>query len=359
MNSKIKNPVRFVINGNFLTESITGVQRYAYEIIAQLDKLVAGMNIEIAVPDIEYKNGLPQYSNIKLVKIGSTTGKKWEQYIYPKYLKKHSAKGINMCNSIPVIYANGIVCIHDICFKSHPEFFTSVGDRYEKIQRKFLYWWACRRADKVITVSEFSKKEILNNYKLKNKDISVVGNGWQHYDIENIDENIFIEHPYLKKGEYYFYLSSLAKNKNLQWILNNAKNNPKVTFVLSGRPLGDDNDINSFPNVKYVGYVTDEQARALMKNCKAFLFPSLYEGFGIPPMEALCMGAKIIVADTSCLREIYEDTAYYVDPYEYNVDFEKLLSTDRSDSKKILEKHSWEKSAKILKNIICEMEGMC
>lgn len=94
----------------------------------------------------------------------------------------------------------------------------------------------------------------------------------------------------LRKGLYYYYLASLAPNKNLSWILKNAAGNPDKIYVLSGKPLGDDSGVEKLDNVICTGYVSDSEARALMQYCRAFLFPSTYEGFGIPPMEALCMG---------------------------------------------------------------------
>jgi glycosyltransferase involved in cell wall biosynthesis len=89
-----------------------------------------------------------------------------------------------------------------------------------------------------------------------------------------------------------------------------------------------------------------------MKNCKAFLFPSIYEGFGIPPLEALSHGTKIIISNAACLPEIYGDCAYYIDPYDYEVDLEKLLKCEVKPPDECLSRYSWEKSAKILLSVI-------
>ena len=81
-----------------------------------------------------------------------------------------------------------------------------------------------------------------------------------------------------------------------------------------------------------IGYAKDAEARALMKYCKAFVFPSTYEGFGIPPMEALCMGARIILGDIPVLHEIYGESALYINCNDADVNLDELL--DNSDAKK-------------------------
>lgn len=344
--------MKFIINGNFLTEPIMGVQRYAFEIVKELDHLIKGMDVEIAVPDVGAP--IPAFENIKVVQFGSRNGKKWEQTELASYLKKTGAKGIHLCNMVPIRKTNGIVCIHDICFATHPEFFTSAGDRFEKMQRKFMYWWACRHADQIITVSDFSRQEIRNRYHCKNNVIEVIPNAWQHYQACEFDETIFEEFSQIKKGEYYFYLASLAPNKNLNWILKAAEKNPDSLFVLSGRPLGEKMK-QDLKNVLYVGYVTDERAKALMKNCRAFLFPSIYEGFGIPPLEALCMGAEIIISNTACLPEIYQDSAHYIDPFSDECNLKELLSQPCAPAQKVLDRFSWKKSAAKLYDIMKKM----
>ena len=82
-----------------------------------------------------------------------------------------------------------------------------------------------------------------------------------------------------------------------------------------------------------------------MKHCKAFLQPSKYEGFGIPPLEALSVGARICVSNASCLPEIYEDCAYYFDPDDYNVDLNVLLQGTVSPPDRLLARYSWDTAA--------------
>ena len=87
---------------------------------------------------------------------------------------------------------------------------------------------------------------------------------------------------------------------------------------------------------------------ALMSKCKAFIFPSYYEGFGIPPLEALSVGAKIIVSKAACLPEIYGDTAHYIDPNNPDVNLNQLLEQPVESPERILEKYTYDNAAEQL-----------
>lgn len=82
-----------------------------------------------------------------------------------------------------------------------------------------------------------------------------------------------------------------------------------------------------------------------MSECKAFIHPAFYEGFGIPPLEAMSCGVEVIVSTATCLPEIYGRSAHYIDPYNYDVEFEKLLSEPVEPASKVLDKYNWEREA--------------
>lgn len=101
-------------------------------------------------------------------------------------------------------------------------------------------------------------------------------------------------------------------------------------------------------NMHIHSYVSYEDACSLMKNCKAFICPSYYEGFGDSPLEALALGTKIIVSNRSALPEVFGKAAHYIDLYNTDVDLDKLLKEPVADADTVLNKYSWEKSAKKL-----------
>ena len=90
----------------------------------------------------------------------------------------------------------------------------------------------------------------------------------------------------------------------------------------------------------------------LLKHSKALIFPSLHEGFGLPPLEALALGKKAIVAKTSCMPEIYGNSVYYLDPYNANVNIDDLMKGNLENPTQLLEKYTNANTAKIINNIL-------
>ena len=145
---------KIIINGRFLIHRVTGVERYAREIVNELDKIAESIKIEMAIPPEVTE--IPKYKNIKIVRIGKLNNRLWEHLSLPLYVKRSNAISLNLCNVAPLL-SPGIVCIHDVKIKATPQYFS----------KKFLIWYnllfsnATLRAKKIITVSEFSKNEII------------------------------------------------------------------------------------------------------------------------------------------------------------------------------------------------------
>ncbi len=339
---------KYIINGRFLTKKISGQERFAREITAELDNICIPGEFEIVVP--EYTKDIPKYRNIKVIKYGRIKAHFWEQTNLLFYLWKNKGTGINLCTTCPLLKPD-INTIHDISMSVNKQFYTNLYGRLSLIWHGMMKFSTFNFAKLILTVSEFSKSEIVRVFKVRPESIFVLGNGWQHYERITADDEIFHKFPQLQKGKYYLAASSLTPQKNFKWIKEAAKKNPNCLFAIAGRAekLSDKSDIkNDTNNLIYLGFVSDEEMKALMTNCKAFIHPALYEGFGITPMEALSTGAEIIISNAACLPEIYGTAAHYIDPYNTDIDLDKLLLEKIEDPKIILDKYSWKKFAKQL-----------
>lgn len=334
----------YVINGKFLYRNINGQIRVAIETIKELDKIVPKNYVEIIAPESNYTiDGL---KNIPIRRIGKGNAHVWEQTSYYLYLLRNKAVGINFLNSHPILKPD-IAYMHDVFFHALPNVYIS---RYGKAQKKFNLLMnnsAAKKAKTIITVSEFSRMEIIKYCRISNKRIYVIYNGWQHMSRVNEDLNVFYKFPEIVKGNYLMAASGITPQKNFQWILKNAKFNENERYVIVGqREKSTQEDTNNLKNVFYIGRVSDGELKALMHHCKAFVHPAIYEGFGMTPIEAIACGCKqIILSNASCLPEIYGRHAHYIDLNNPTVRIEEIINQSIEDVNELLEKYSWKSAA--------------
>lgn len=111
-------------------------------------------------------------------------------------------------------------------------------------------------------------------------------------------------------------------------------------------------------NVIFAGFASDEQVKALIQNCKAFIYPAIFDGFGIPPLEALSQNAKVICSNAACLPEIYGASVHYIDPYNTDVDLDEILSQPIGDSEQVLSRFSWKQSAEAFYEVLEKYRGV-
>ncbi len=343
----------YVIDGSFLTWKIFGMQRYAWELTKRLDEM-PGIPEKLTVLVPAYFEKEVGLKHIPVVRYGMHRGRKWRQLDLARYLREHKAKGLFFENVVPMTYRHGIVVLHDIIFRVRPDFFMVRPKSILVIS----FWWTVYRLIAlsgltVVTVSEFSKAEIMKYYKIRPERIHVIGNGWEH--LENIREEELPEDTAsaLSGKPYLLTLaSSSTRHKNAGWIFRAAKTHPSMTFVLAG---GVNHElISGAPeNILFPGYISDGQLKLLLKHCAAFIFPSYYEGFGIPPLEAAASGApRLFLSDIPVLHEVYGDCAAYFDPDGSGEELPALLQTPEKDFSPLLARYTWEDSAKKLRELL-------
>ena len=343
----------YTINGKFLTRKVNGQIRVAVEIIKELDKLVKPGEVEIVAPVTKFT--IEGLKNIPIIRIGKGNAHIWEQTVLYHYLKKNNRYGINFLNTHPFLKPD-ISYIHDVLFDAFPDLYNTRYGKFQKIYTDLMIKSAVKRANNIITVSNFSKKEIIKYYGKNIKKINVIYDGWQHMERISIDEKIFDKIDKITKGEYLLAASGITPQKNFKWIVDNAKINKNQNYVIIGdKEKSTQDEMIESENLLFVGRVTDGEMKALMHYCKAFIHPAIYEGFGMTPLEAVGSGCKkIVLANTSCLPEIYGKYAYYIDPDNSNVLIDDILNQYDINMTGLLEKYSWEDSAQRLYKIMFE-----
>lgn len=226
----------------------------------------------------------------------------------------------------PGVSGKRMLMIHDMAVYAYPE----TLNWKTKYMLNLTLRRSVKRADHLLTVSEFSKKEMVKYLGILPEKISVIPNGVDFSRFHTKYPKASIEHvvdSFGIDGDYFLYLGTLEPRKNIPklieaYALLKQKLGNVPRLVLAGRKgwLYDSiflrvTELGLAKEVLFTGYVSNEDAPLLMAGAKAFVFPSLYEGFGMPPLEAMACGTPAIVANTASLPEVVGDCGLYVDPF--------------------------------------------
>jgi len=210
-----------------------------------------------------------------------------------------------------------IQTIHDLSFEFFPECFTW--------KRRLWHWFLnpkkqCKRADIILTPSENTKRDVVERFKIEDLRLKILRPGLsidRGYKTEDIRQRYGLPEKYI------LFLGTLEPRKNVESIIKAYKMNYELgirnyDLVIVGSSGWKNIEllktIKETPGVKYIGYVDDEDKMELYKNASLFVFPSLYEGFGLPVLEAMACGVPVITSNRSSLTEVGQDAVYYVNP---------------------------------------------
>jgi len=343
-------------------KTAAGIHRYTLELLKALDHIVNKNCIELIVPT--YENFSLQFENIKVVQIGKKVklpgilGIKIERYLYKNFYVSHYVKRYNLLSvdfllQFP-LFGCDVIAIHDCRVNKFQEFYSFSKDQ-KRVRRAMLRHQnrAVGKCKCIVTISDTAKSEIQEEYPEYNGPIPVIGCAWQHFMNVSTDETIISKLGLIPKS-YFFLLGSRLPHKNIRWISYAAQKYPQYKFVVSGKSMGgNDFEGKQHSNVIFAGRLSDGEVKSLMQNCKAFIQPSLYEGFGLPPLEAMSVGADCLISDIPVFREIYKNSVWYFDPLDYEgIDLDKIMSHPKESNSFVLNEYSWEKSAKKLWDIL-------
>ena len=337
---------KILINGDRAWLPIDGMNRVLLEITRSLDSIVKKDNYILIIPsnvNKEFYDRIKDLKNIRVKKTILPYFRFWTFLFVDIAGVLFHRKVINFANRNGV-FGGGINMLHDII---PIRFYKNQNKKYlRKIQRLL------DSSDCLIVPSNFTKQDIEKTMHC-NCQMQVLYLGWQHYLQIKEDFEIFNDIPQIKKGEYYFSMSSISPHKNLKFIYELAVRNPDCVFVITGQMnRGYGFEIGNLSNIIFTGRINDQKAKALMMNCKAFIIPSFYEGAGLPPLEALSCKVSVLAADIEVLHEYCGDSVYYFNPYDYDLNLEEVLKTKVSEPEKALSILSWDNAAKKLKDII-------
>jgi glycosyltransferase involved in cell wall biosynthesis len=364
--------MRIGIDARFFGSVGKGLGRYTQKLIEKLEKIDSVNDYFIFLRKENFNEYQTQNPKFKKVLANYAWYSFFEQLLFPRLLKKYQLDLMHFPHfNVPLFYRKKfIVTIHDLILIHFPTIKNTTRNSF-LYQCKFLaYRWvinsAISRSKKIITVSEFTKKDILENYKhIAPEKISVTYEACEDFCLLSPNKDGEILKKYAIMKSYLIYVGNAYPHKNLERLVVAfsllSDKFPDLQLALVGKEdffyqrLKELVENKKIKNIIFLGFVPDLELDTLQHNARAYVFPSLYEGFGLPPLEAMAKGTPVISSDHLCMQEILGDSAYY-----FNGEIEKeiakaieIILTDNNLRKKLINsgyrqirKYSWEKMAK-------------
>lgn len=314
---------RLTINGRFLTQRLTGVQRHAIETVRALDALLAERqtaarpDVELIMPPGQQWPHCP-LSVLRVKSAGRWSGHTWEQFVLPFLAGRRVL--LNLCNTYPVLAWKPVVTVHDASVYAMPEGYTAA---FVRLYRLLFAALRFRRRVTVMTDSAFSADELARHVGLPLARLNVVHCGADHWQRIVPDDGV-LERLKLERGTYVLGVASENPNKNLHRLVKafelafgsrNASGRPLLVLV-GGRNTrvfaGSETQADPSWMVR-AGSVSDAELAGLYRGAICFAFPSLYEGFGLPPLEAMQFGCPVLSSREASLPEVCGDAALFCD----------------------------------------------
>lgn len=313
-----------------LDRNPTGIGRYAVQLLRALVTIESSIEIVVLATEREDNHGLKslcEYHTLpgcRSLPLLMTLG----NLALPQTVRRYGLNAIHDPNGVapflgPSRGVSRIVTIHDA--------FTYVCTDKQNWLDNFRYHsqlpTAGRRADVVITVSESSRRDLIRYLNLLPARLVVVPEGVdpRFRPVTDGTERRVVRDRYGIEGRYLLYVGGLNARKNVSGLLEAfamvREHHPDVTLVIGGKRQWQTTEmdqtfrrLNLNDTVHFTGYVDDADLPGLYSAAEAFVFPSLYEGFGLPPLEAMACGTPVITSNVSSLPEVVGDAAITVDP---------------------------------------------
>ncbi|MBT4917342.1 glycosyltransferase family 4 protein [Candidatus Peregrinibacteria bacterium] len=350
-------------------ELATGVEHYSYKIINGLLKEISKSKDDKAVLYAKKSLGLSEAGKVAVKVIDRK--RLWTMKGLSKEMKEHPSDVLFVPSHVlpKTLPEKSVIMIHDVAFKY-------LRKAYSWMQYRYLDWstkFAVQNATTILVPSEATKSDLMHFYKCPEEKIEVVYHGFDPLEVSSkeIDKvykesDVFKYFGIRRDSKYVFFVGRLESKKNLEKLVEAfydfSQTHEDFRLVLAGtRGVGADRIIKKVRKLRMAdkvvipGYITDPEKAALYKYCSVFAFPSLYEGFGFPVLEAFHFDKPVLTSHVSCLPEVAGDAAHYVDPYDPDsiaMGLEKLVDDTGyaeklvSLGKERLKEFTWEKASK-------------
>ena len=309
--------LRLVFNGKFLTAAPTGVHRVAEELILALDLLIAE-DPQLAARvkgEVVHPTGVRRQLPLRAFtsrQIGRLRSQLWEQMDLPRIA--NGSLLVNLCNLGPIASHRAVTMIHDAQVHISPRSYSRAFRMFYTLVQPLIG----RRHARILTVSDYSRRQLVRFHTAGTNSVSVIHNGVDHI-LRTHAEPAAASKLGLEPGRYVMALANTQVHKNIGTLLVAFGRSElrDLTLVLFG-----DADRRDFvaaghavpENVTFSGRVSDERLRGLLETALCLAFPSTTEGFGLPPLEAMLVGCPAVAAPCGALPEVCGDAVRYVPP---------------------------------------------
>jgi glycosyltransferase involved in cell wall biosynthesis len=307
--------IRFALNGRFLTQAMTGVQRFATELTAAIDALAGEGGWPATRVLLPRGAAPPALRHLEVAEVGRLRGQAWEQIELPS-----AARGaflLNLGNTAPVLAGRRqAVVIHDAGAFDTPESYALPFRAWYRLLHRSLAGTGAR----IVTVSDFARGRIAARLGLEPARIGVMPEGAEHILRAPADAAVLARHG-LAPRRYALAVGSRAAHKNLDALRGAAALLAARGLALAAAGAADPAVFRPAAGAGgecaiALGRVGDAELRALYENALCLVFPSRYEGFGLPPVEAMLCGCPVLAARSGAVPEICGDAALWFDAAE-------------------------------------------